>query len=663
MKKNGLKMVAVFVALLVLMASFAGCGGTTSDNKNAISASTSESQQSTAAEAQNYWEMLDSVQDTSDLPDWTGKQLKLVEWLGHGSGSADHAKATQDVVMPEAKRVTGVELDVENSFDNGGGSIDVKLSLLAAADDWPDFINTSGTDLIKDLVTSGELYDLTDLLPKYCPNIMKLFDTTKFPKITEKITAKVSDKIYFLPNEANNLLVYEGIKNSPDFDKEKWSRVVVPSPVVGWPRIWVRDDILKKMYPNAKTQDEIEALYLQNGKFTKEEIFDVPIKSPADFIQFMKDMKALIDKEKIEESGKPVQVAYAAFGGDNWPVATCLIPNYNGVPGAFDYFTYFDKKIGKVVRSIDQPWFKDAMHEYQKLVTAEVVSKESLLDNSAVFQEKLSNGQYALTFAWLKPDANGLKEAGKTYRYRQLWLDMPYNFEQFASVSGPKANDLNIGIFKDSVSEEDLPQVLRYMDYMISDVGAKLQFWGPRSAGLFKEENGTRVYTDKELEENMVYDVDNNKNVYYNLFNRNSTTESNRTAFPIYPVGAVGGMYHPKYMYNDIVLNAGKADTYFQPGMLEGLSLEEHQITAEKNHSITDFNDQWTLFGKGRDAFEKALTNPLAAKDDAQFEELWQELKNVTDSIGLNESMMAEINKIFFEKNPTFVEDAAKINK
>jgi putative aldouronate transport system substrate-binding protein len=663
MKKNRIKWIAICAALAVLLASFAGCGGTKADQTSST-ASETEAQSTTQAAAQNFWEMLGSVSDTSDLPDWTGKQLKLVEWLGHGSGSADHSKATQDVVMPEAKRVTGVELDVENSFDNGGSSIDVKLSLLAAANDWPDIISTSGTSLIKDLVTSGELYDLTDLLPKYCPNIMKLFDTSKSTKIMDNITAEISDKIYFVPNEASKEFMYVVNKDNPEFDMGRWSRIAPPAPVVDWPRIWVRDDILKKMYPNAKTQDEIEALYVKNGAFTKEEIFDVPIKSTADFYQFMKDMKALIDKEQIKESGKPVQVAYAAFGGDNWPVATCLLPNVNGVPGyAFDYFTYFDKKIGKIVRSIDQDWFKDMMHEYQKLVVTGVVSKESLLDNSAVFQEKLNSGQYALSYAWLKPDANALKEAGKTYRYRQLWLDMPYNFEQFAMISGPAGNDQNIGIFKDSVSEEDLPQVLRYMDYMMSDVGTKLAYWGPRSAGLFKEENGVRVYTDKELEDNMVYDVDNNRNVYYNLFNRASTTESNRTAFPIYPVAAAANMNHPKYVYNNIKLNPGKADTYFTPGMLKGLSKEEHLIYAQKGGSLTNYSAQWDIFGKGRDAFEKALTAPFAAKDDAQFEKLWQELKNVTDSVGLNEAMVAEINKIFFEENTTIIEDVAKINK
>ena len=661
MKKKGLKTIALWIALLVLATSFTGCGGTQDGNEAAVS--TGGTEQSAAAGAQNYWDLLDSAEDTSDLPDWTGKQIKLVEWLGHGSGTADHPKATQDVVTPEAKRVTGVELDTENSFDNGGSSIDVKLSLLAAADDWPGIINTSSTFLIKDLVTSGELYDLTELLPKYCPHIMKLYDPANNKSVMDEITAELSDKIYFIPSEAPTGFMYETFKDDPGFDEERWGRIMPPTPVVDWPRIWVRDDILKKMYPGAKTQDEIEALYLKNGKFTEEEIFDVPIKSTADFLQFMKDMKALIDKEGIKENGKPVQVAYAAFGGDNWPVLACFVPAIYGVPGGPDYFTYFDKKAGKLVRTIDQQWFKDAAHEYQKLVATGVVSKESLLDNSAVFQEKLNSGQYAITFAWLKPDENALKEAGRTYRYRQLWLDMPYNFEQFCNVYVPYSQETNIGIFKDSVPEEDLPQVLRYLDYMMSDVGAKLAYWGPRSAGLFKEENGVRVYMDKELEDNMVYGVDNNRNVYFNLFNRMASTESNRTAFPMYPTAAAATMDHPKYVYNNIKLSAGNADTYFQPGALEGLSLEEHKVPAVQGQSLTGFSKQWDVFGKGRDAFEKALTAPLAAKDDAEFDKLWEDLKKTADSIGLNESMMEEINKIFFEKNPNIIEDANKISK
>ncbi|MDO8685577.1 MAG: hypothetical protein Q7J78_02790, partial [Clostridiales bacterium] len=385
----------------------------------------------TISQIGKYWELLESVTDSSDLPKWTGKQLKLVEWLGHGTGFSEHLKADNDVVSPEVKRVTGVELDAENSFDNGQSTIDVKMSLLSAAGDWPDIINTTSTSQLQELVKAGKLYDLTELLPKYCPELMKIFDPVKFLRIMDNITAEVSkDKIFFVPTGATTEFTYEVVKNKTGFDQLKYARIMPPSPMSDWTRIWVRDDILKKMYPNALTQNEIEALYVKTGSFTKGQIYDVPINSTQDFIKFMRDMKALIDKEGIKENNKPVEVTFASNGGDNWPVATCLLPQVYGVP-TVDYFQYFDKKAGEILYTFQQGWFKTMMSDYQKLVSEGVVSKESLIDNSAIFSEKLNSGHYAMSFAWLKPDGAALKAAGKTYRYRMLWPNISYNYEQF----------------------------------------------------------------------------------------------------------------------------------------------------------------------------------------------------------------------------------------
>lgn len=659
MKSNFIRLFSVSIALATVLASFSGCGGTKS-GEDSTSASTSVAV-ATGAETQNFWDMLGSAEDSSDLPDWTGKQLKIVEWLGHGTGFAEHLKAENDVVSPEAKRVTGVELDAENSFDNAQSTIDVKLSLLSAAGDWPDIINTTSTAQLQDLVKSGELYDLTELLPKYCPELMKIYDTVKFPKIMDNITAEVSDKIFFVPVGASRELSYEIKKDSPDFDKEKNARIFPNSPMSDWPRIWVRDDILKKMYPSAMSQDEIEALYVKNGTFTEQEIFDVPINSEADFVKFMRDMKALIAKEGIKENNKPVEVTYAANGGDNWPVMSCLLPQINGFP-TVDYFTYFDKSKGAIEYSVKQDWFKTMISGYQQLVSEGVVSKESLIDNSAAFTEKLNSGHYAISFAWLKPDDAALKAAGKTYRYRQLWPNVKFDYTKFAELQGPRANSNNIGIFKDSVSEEDLPQVLRYINYMASDVGSKLVYWGPRSAGLFTEKDGVRTYTDKELEQNMCYDVDNKANIKYNLYNYN-ISDSNRSAFPQYPLGYYAGLDHPKYVYPELTRSAGSADTYYQPGIIPGYAREDRFVFVNKGDYLPEYADQWNVFSKGRDAFEKALTATLAAKDTAQFDKLWNDMLSTAEEVGLTDSMLADINKIFAEKSPNAIPDSAKITK
>ena len=679
MKRKFITILSVCCSVMLVLTAIAGCTSPNSTSTSATTTKASTTVEPTTAEpttaepteakpteVKNYWDLLDTVEDTSDLPDWTGNQLKLSVWMGHGPGDANHPISEHDVVSPEVKRVTGVEIDIENSFDNGGSAIDVKLGMLAAAKDWPSLIYTSDTAQIKQLVENGTLYDLTDLIPKYCPHITSLFlkndgGTLKGinSSITDDITAKVSDRIYFVPTDGNWVLTEQYAKEQPDFDRLQWANVIPPESWSGWPRIYIRDDLLKKLYPNCMTQDEIEAAYLQNGSFTAEQIYDIPVKSTEDFYKLLTDLKALITRENIQEDGKPVDVIYANNGGDNWQVMACLFTQIYGFRNANGYFTTYDNKLGQVVYTFKQEWFKQQVIDFWKMINAGVIPKESLIDSDVIFAEKSNSGRYAITFAWTKPDEVALKAAGKTYRYRYLWPDINYTFDQFPNIWGEPGCALKMGIFKDSVAEEDLPQVLRYLDYMCSPAGTNLHYWGPRSAGLFKMENGERVYTDKDLEDNMVYAKDNQRNLYYNLYNYKVPYHSQ---WPSYVVWSDECWLGARYTYKNRILNANEANVAFNPGYLVGRSAQEHIVFAIKSGYMPGFSDQWTVVSKGRTAFEDALEKTLAASDEAQFAQLWQKMLDVAEQIGMNDAMLAEINKIFTEDNVNFM-DAIKASK
>ena len=48
-------------------------------------------------------------------------------------------------------------------------------------------------------------------------------------------------------------------------------------------------------------------------------------------------------------------------------------------------------------------------------------------------------------------------------------------------------------IFKNSVKEEDIAQIMRYYDFFTTKAGLRLVSWGPKSAGLFDETDGKRI--------------------------------------------------------------------------------------------------------------------------------------------------------------------------
>jgi hypothetical protein len=183
----------------------------------------------------DYWDLLDSVQDSSDLPTWTGKQQKLTVWMAHGTGTSERAKATNDVVAAEIKRVTGIEIDIENSFDNGGNNLETKLSMLAAANDWPSMVYIDDSTSLKQLAQNDKLYDLSSMMPQYAPHITGIFMEQKDGKlvgksqmITDRVTAMASDKAYFLPMQANWVLTYNIASARPDLDPARWSNIQLP---------------------------------------------------------------------------------------------------------------------------------------------------------------------------------------------------------------------------------------------------------------------------------------------------------------------------------------------------------------------------------------------------------------------------------------------------
>lgn len=198
-----------------------------------------------------------------------------------------------------------------------------------------------------------------------------------------------------------------------DVDMDKYKYIAIPEERLGVnTQVYVRDDILKLAYPEAKTQDEIEELYLKNGEFTREELYDVPITSKEEAFEFFYKIKEVIDENNITENGKPVYATYAFSGQDNWALLAGLESGINGIPNV-DYFTFFNVQTKKIDVLFKQDFFKEDMLRFNKFVRDGVASEASLIENNEIFTNKLNNGEYAISYAWLIPDNAKLEAAGK----------------------------------------------------------------------------------------------------------------------------------------------------------------------------------------------------------------------------------------------------------
>ena len=419
----------------------------------------------------------------------------------------------------------------------------------------------------------------------------------------------------------------------PDMPEEKMLRV--SSGYQTRNHVWVRDDILKMIYPQAKTQDEIEAIYMTKGGFSEEDVTDVTFRSKEEYVGFLKQVKAL----NIKEGNQEVYPGYISCGTDNWNVLAlmgCLYGQNANNSYDTNYFTYWDKETNQIEYKFKQPEFKDILLDWTNLVREDILSKESLVDNRATFEQKRDNGLYAVVYANDMPNDSAIQAAGKSFRYRKVFVDIEPDTKKYLFTTGIPVGD-DFAVVKNNLDENGLKQVLAFYDYMTSDAGLKLTVWGPKSAGLFEEdETGKRTYIDKELETCMVYDEQNERNIYYNLV-------KDTTAWPGYPSTNVNE-FSPKITY-DIERKPGQANKYFSLSPYRPL-----EITNSISPDIYRIDDDNAKkFWQARTSFEEALFKIYITKTESEFDTAYQNMISLAERNGLTDEALTGINRAFAE--------------
>lgn len=584
------KVLALLLALVVMATALVGCGDNTA--KTSLGNFT-DVDYKVNEEAVKF-------EDSSDMPDWTGNQLELTMWYANGSYSAKKDKiSTDDVVSPEWARVTGVKFSDE-SFDNNGDLADARLSKVIAAGEWPDILWGCQGNMLETLIEQDLLWDLTDLIPEYMPNLTALMENG------------------FMASTRNDQRIYEIDLTPPidyaypDMPDDILMRTQSPQSNTSY--LWVRDDILKKIKPEAYTYDEIIAMYETNdGKFTEEEILNASFNSKEEVIQFFRDVKAL--GEKV--GNRDVYPTYASTGSDNWDFAAVLaglLNGWNSNPAGFgqNYFTYYDKTTGKVELMLEQPFFKEAIKELTDLIAEDVISVDSLIDIRSKFEEKCTTGQYAVLYGTTIPDINTLNKNAQGYKYRPVIVNIPFDTERFVPMVDNLVGGTRYAFMKNEISEEELPQILRAFDFMLTDVGQKLVMWGPRSAGLFEETENGRRFTVKELEDEAVYGKSNDSLLKYGLQNKQ---------WPGYATAV--NKWNPVYIY-DFVPNIRRLQNFYSTGVTSpaetvlGVAPSVWKFTAQ----VEDIGRAWDA----RSAIESALTKVLTATNDEEFEAYYADM-------------------------------------
>lgn len=579
---------------------------------------------------------------SEDIPSWEGEKLSLIKWEQASNTTSKTSKSkivTDDPISKELERVTGITYSVDESFDNAGNSYDAVIAKLIAADDFPHMAENLPDP--SSLIKYDYLWNLEPYIEKYAPTLYKMLGPSsktlygnlwKYQKETYGGIYEISIPDW-KETGAQGLTALKEIDNSVDLTSEQ-IRGIADTDISAYPYFYMRDDILKQLYPEAHTVAELKEIYAKNGKYTKEEIFDVPINSPEEFIDLLYTIKDL----NLKDGNAEVYPMFTHVGADNWPVLVQmggLFGYATATPGENpNYFSYWDMEEGKILPTFKQPWFKDILAMHNKLVRDGVASPEALIDTKQLFDEKLNNGRYIIAYGSYYPSEANL---GGRYAYRKVfcnyksadeskYLFAQYDYTQFNRYS----------FFKGSLSEDQLVQVLQMFEFLASNSGQKLMFWGPESEGWYTEhEDGTLTYNDEQVKKEMLFETESGTDTIEPM--------GLATTWPAkVKIGTT--KYVPKAMYCDEMKTW---ESEFNAARIEKQTLVPSNVPNVYNRKVLEAIPEMKRFWDARNGFEDALLKVFAAKNDEEFERLYNTMVKYAEENGLTDETIEEFNDYY----------------
>ena len=329
------------------------------------------------------------------------KDMEISVWSTQGSDYVQPTAQKDNVVEKWLEEETRVK--IKDAYGNGGGNWESMLARMIAGNNFPELVDCGqgqGVAQFKKLEQADMIYELTpELLQTYAPDVWEKVPEGMWDKI--KIDGKIYGIPYYFPVDR------EIDENITDEELEAFNGTVYTE--VGQ-TLWIRDDIAKMLYPDAKTYTEIVKMSDERNAAVGDELFDIPINSTEDLVKLLRDIKAL----DLKEDGKTVY-AMGFSGKDCWSPFYMFGSVLKGYVG-HDYICTWNTKTEQIELPLLGETVKEVAKIENQLIRESVIDPESLVNTDAQFNEKLYNGLYAVTALPLyAPSLNAnLEESGKS---------------------------------------------------------------------------------------------------------------------------------------------------------------------------------------------------------------------------------------------------------
>ena len=598
------KFMAMLLAVCMLCGVLAGCGGT------------------------------DEVTTTSADGAYTPtSELAIELWNTQGSDFTPGADLPENVVADWLYEKTKVK--IESIYGNDGGQWDTKLSRLVAGDNMPAIVacgSGQGPAHFAKLAENDLIYEITDeMLEKYAPNYLK-----RVPKDVIDML-RIDGKLYGLPYHQSSTA-----ETNPSMDEETLLNVDTYIRGISSDEhfaFYIRDDVLKKIFPETYSFDEIYEVALK-GEPCADMCFDIPITTKEEYIDFMYKIKEL---GLTTEGGDPVY-AYGYSGGDNWEALNYIAGDMMGFSNQYYTSAWRDDTQEMVIPLVEDVCYEGAL-EQNRMLRDKVFDPESLVNTPESYTEKVLSGQYAI-FAgdFVSGGVEGvnaqLEQAGKDYRYRPFNVNIP-NLPEY-QPGKPLTKWTKSLCFTKVNTEEELIQLLNWVNVTSSDEFDEIYWWGPKEAGLYTEENGVRKYTDDRFNQRF---IDGKVAALDNKDTKGIGIEAVECgAWYVNPVNQKQTKYAPQIYNKTFTLPAYTA---------------MKKVKADSPHAVTNIFPPiyvWDScyadipevveFWAKREKWENAFKIAFTATSDEDFSKKWQEAKDTLATIVDVDVMVEKMNEV-----------------
>ncbi len=555
------------------------------------------------------------------------KDLELSVWYTHGTDYTPTTPIKNNVVEDWLIEKTRVKID--NVIGNGGSEWEAAMTRFIAGDNFPDLVYCGGGQGATHFAVLGE----ADLIWELTPEMMQKYAPDIWNKVPEDIWEKISvdGKIYGIP------YCFPVSKDiDPELSQEAIDTWGTKYSTVG-NTIWVRDDVLKMIYPDALSYEEAEKLLADKNAPIGDELMDVCINSKEEFLELAKKIQAL----GLTSGGKTVY-PYGYVGSDCWVPLAQFGAQLFGFSG-HNYTSSWNTVTDSASLPILEPILKETAKFQNQMLRDKLIDPESLINSSSVTQEKVLAGQYAmvnLAGVAHPPSINQkLKDAGKDYRYRPLFTNVP-RAEGYEVIAAAPTWTRAIGILK-TVKAEDVPQVLNWMNTQFTDEFEEVRYWGPKEAGLYTDNpDGTRTFKDERFNQRFIYHdtsalkpedclgLDGNVGMLSLKFMSESEWQ------PMF--------YNGVRSYQMTVGDGGGAS--FPAGsqyLVEPTFVPTFNVWAPEFAGIEEVQTYWSA----RSQWEEPFKTALAANTEEEFEQKWQKAVNNLNSIVDVDAMLKKMTE------------------